>query len=362
MLRHHTIPGSLRWLSAALLSTTLAEAQDARRESEADNPQRDEPSRAATQPRPAFDRSWRRPLASRNQFPVSLMFVSLLPEGAASLSEGSTRLDIGFDYSNIIIGREAEDEFVYLDLEYLRTVIAIQHGLPATMEVGVSIPLYLYYGGFLDGFVRGFHESLGLPNFLRGQTDNGVTRYELVTGASAPFLGDEAITAFGDITLHFKKTVFETHRYAFAARTNLKLPLGEPEQLSGSGATDIGFGLVFDRITDRWGLYSNANYHLLGQPETFRVTNFFSLMVGFDYRLRPKLTVNLQFDHAESFVESKLPLFNEAAQQIALGLRLRYSERFVYEWRFVEDLSNPAPDFTFSFQIGIHWNGNDTDS
>lgn len=304
-----------------------------------------------------LERSWRRPLASRNQFPVSLMFVSLAPESASSLSRGRTRLNIDFDYSNIITGQETEDEFLYLDLEYLRTNVVVQYGLPANMEIGASFPFYVYYGGFLDGFVGGFHELLGLPNFLRGQTDNGLTRYEFVNGASSPFLGDEAVTAAGDMTVHFKKTLFENQRYAFAARSDVKFPTGNPKTLSGSGAMDAGIGIAFDRITERWGFYSNANYHFLGQPDTFSVKNFFSSMVGFDLRLKSRLTAHLQFDHAQSFVESELPLFNEAAQQVALGLRWRYSDRFVYEWRFVEDLSKPSPDFTFSFQIGIHWNG-----
>lgn len=301
------------------------------------------------------DTSWRRPLASRNQFPVSLLFVSLAPDKASSLANGRVALDIKFDYSNIISGQESEDEIFYLDLEYLRTEVELKRGLPKQMELGVSIPFYIYYGGFLDPFVSGFHELLGLPNFLRGMTENGQTRYELVTRGGAPFLGDESLTAVGDVTVHFKKTLFEKDLYAVAVRSDLKLPTGNPEKLSGSGATDLGIGAAFDRITDRWAFYTNANFQFLGQPDELRVKNFFSFMVGFDLRLKPRMTAHLQFDHARPFVESELGIFNEGAQQLALGLRWRYSDRFVYEWRFVEDLSDASTDFTFSFQIGVRW-------
>ncbi len=340
------------WMPALLLSTTVATAQTPRVD---EGPKREDPSDPSHEIEATVDRGWRRPLASRNQFPVLLMFVSLAPDRAASLSRGHTSVDVGFDYSNIIAGQETEDEFLHLDLEYLRTNVVVKHGLPAHMEIGASIPLYYYYGGFFDGLVGGLHESLGLPNFLRGQTDNGLTRYEFVSGTGVPFLGDEAITAIGDIAVHFKKTLFENDRYAFAVRSDVKSPTGKPERLSGSGATDLGLGLAFDRITERWGLYSNASYHFLGQPDGFRVRNFFSLMLGLDYRLRSRLSAHLQFDHARPFVESELPLFSRAAQQVALGLRWRHSDRFVYEWRFVEDLSKVAPDFTVSFQVGIRW-------
>ncbi len=302
------------------------------------------------------DTSWRRPLASRNQFPVSLLFVSLAPDKASSLANGRTALDLGFDYSNIISGQEIENERLFLDLEYLRTTVAFKRGLPKQMELGASIAFYHYYGGFLDSFVAGFHNLFGLPNFLRGQTENGQTRYELLTNGSTPFRGDESTTAVGDLTVHFKKTLFEKDVYAVAVRSDLKLPTGSPETLSGSGATDLGIGAAFDRITDRWAFYTNANFHFLGQPDAFRVKNFFSFMVGFDYRFKPRLTAHLQVDHARPFVESELPIFNEAAQQLALGLRWHYSDRIMAEWRFVEDLSNVSTDFTFAFQVGFRWN------
>ena len=281
--------------------------------------------------------------------------MSLAPDKASSLADGRTALDVRFDYSNIISGQESEDELFYLDLEYLRTDVELKRGLPKRMELGVSIPFYIYYGGFLDPFVAGFHNFFGLPNFLRDQTEHGQTRYELVTRGAAPFLGDESVTAVGDITIHFKKTLFEKNLFAGAVRSDLKLPTGNPDKLSGSGATDVGIGAAFGRITDRWAFYTNANFQFLGQPEAFRAKNFFSFMVGFDLRLKPRMTAHLQFDHARPFVDSPLPIFNEAAQQLALGLRWRYSDRFVYEWRFVEDLSDVSTDFTVAFQVGVRW-------
>jgi hypothetical protein len=315
------------------------------------SPESDSDDRPAT----PIDRSWRRPLASRNQFPVSLFFVSLAPDNATARANGDTALDIHFDYSNIITGQDNDDEFFYLDLEYLRTDVVIKRGLVQQIEIGASIPFYVYYGGFLDGFVTGLHNFLRLPNFLRGQTDNGQTRYEFVSGDQAPFLGEQSTSDIGDVVVHLKKTMFTSNRYALAARANLKFPTGSPEKLSGSGKTDVGFGLAFDRVTPQWGFYSNANYHFLGQPDAFRVKNFFSFMVGFDYRLKSRLTAHLQYDHARPFVESELPILKEAAQQLALGLRWRYSNRFIYEWRFVEDFSDVSPDFTFGFQVGVRW-------
>jgi hypothetical protein len=286
---------------------------------------------------------------------LALAFVSLEPDKAGALADGSTAIDIRFDYSNIITGQENDEELLLLDLEYLRTTAAIKRGLPQQIEIGASIPFYVYYGGFLDPFVSGFHDLLGLPNFLRGMTDDGETRYELTTGGATPLSGNESFTAIGDVTVHLKKTLVNEGRYALAARSDVKLPTGSLEKLSGSGATDVGIGAAFDRITDRWAMYANANYHFLGQPDALRVKDYFSFMAGVDWRFKPRLTAHLQYEHLRPFVVSQLPIFNEAAQQLALGLRWRYSERFVYEWRFVEDFSDVSPDFTIAFQLGIRW-------
>lgn len=118
---------------------------------------------------------------------------------------------------------------------------------------------------------------------------------------------------------------------------------------------DLGIGAAFDRITDRWAFYTNANFQFLGQPDEFRVKNFFSFMVGFDLRVKARMTAHLQFDHGWPFVGSDLPIFKGGAQQLALGFRWRHSDRFVYEWRFVEDLSDVSTDFTVAFRIGVRW-------
>ena len=304
------------------------------------------------------DTTWRRPLASRNQFPLSLLFVSLAPNKAGALPNGRIAVDVSFDYSNIISGQDSEDEILFLDLEYLRTTPVLALGLPHQIEIGASIPFYVYYGGFLDPFIDRFHEAFNLPNFLRGMTEYGQTRYELVGGGATPFLGEEPISDVGDLTLHFKKTLVAQNAYALAFRTDLKLPTGSVEKLSGSGATDVGIGVAFDRITDRWALYVNANYHFLGQPEALTAKDYFSFMGGFDLRLKPRLTVHAQYEHAEPSLQGMLPIFDNSARQLAVGLRWRYSDRFMYEWRFVEDLSDISPDFTVAFQLGIRWNRN----
>ncbi len=304
-----------------------------------------------------FDSSWRRPLGSRNQTPLALLFVYMTPEGAAVIEKGVLDLDIVFDYSNIIQEQQTESEFVRFDLEYLRTLVSLKRGFGRGLEIGFSLPFYAYYGGFLDGFVASFHEAFGLPNRLRGDTPYGLVDFQYRRDDQAVLSGAESFGSVGEPTIEAKKILRRTRSQALSVRGALKLPTGDPQSLSGSGATDIGLGVAFDRIGPKYGLYLNANYHFLGSPERFETRDYFSFMAGVDWRFKPRLAAVLQVDYLRPPIQGEVTSLTEPGIQMALGLRYRHSEAFAYEWRLVEDLSSFSPDFTFAFQMEIRSKG-----
>ncbi len=333
-------PALARSLCALLLSASAAAGQTEVADEEAD-----------------LDSSWRRPLGSRNQTPLALLFVYMTPDRAAAIEKGELDLDIVFDYSNIIQEQNTENEFLRFDLEYLRTLVALKRGFGSGFELGFSVPFYVYYGGFLDPFVNGFHEAFGLPNLLRGQTPNGLVDYEYRRGDRVVLAGMNSFGAVGDVALEMKKTLYERSLCALAVRGALKLPTGSPQNLSGSGATDFGLGVAFDRIGPKYGLYLNASYHFLGTPERFETRDFFSFMAGVDWRFKPRIAAVLQVDYMRPPIRGEVVNLIDPGIQLALGLRYRHSESFAYEWRLVEDLSSFSPDFTFAFQMEVRSKG-----
>lgn len=306
---------------------------------------------------PEDDSNWRRPLKSRNQTPLALLFVYMTPDRAASIEKGALDLDVVFDYSNIIQEQQTENEFLRFDLEYLRTLVALKRGFGHGVELGFEIPFYVYYGGFLDSFVSSFHEAFGLPNLLRGQTPHGLVEYQYRRGDQIVLEGKESFGAVGDLAFTAKKTLLESSPYTLSVRGALKLPTGSPENLSGSGATDFGIGAAFDRVGAKYGLYLNASYQFLGTPERFESRDYVAFMAGADWRFKPRLAALLQVDYMGPPVRGELTNLNDPGIQLGLGLRYRHSESFVYEWRLVEDLSSFSPDFTFAFQVEVRSKG-----
>lgn len=304
-----------------------------------------------------LDSGWRRPLGSRNQTPMALLVLYMTPDRAASIGKGELDLDIVFDYTNIIQEQQTENEFLRFDLEYLRTLVALKRGFGHGLELGFSVPFYIYYGGFLDPVVSSFHDVFGLPNLLRGQTPSGLVDYQYRRGDQVVLRGMRSFGAVGDITLDLKKTLYERSALALAVRGTLKLPTGDTQNLSGSGATDFGLGVAFDRIGPKYGLYLNANYHFLGTPEQFETLDFFSFMAGADWRFKPRLAAVAQVDYVRPPIRGEVINLTEPGIQLALGIRYRHSEGFTYEWRLVEDLSSFSPDFTFAFQMEVRSKG-----
>jgi hypothetical protein len=282
------------------------------------------------------------------------------PETATTLAAKDMRLVFNFDYSNTIIEKKNDQESLLLDMEHLATEIRFHAGFVKGIELGVAFPFYVMYGGFLDPFISGYHDAFGFPNEVRGRTPHNLFQYRYEVGDSVVLDRNEGTTAIGDITLQAKKALYRENKNALALRAALKLPTGNEDELTGSGHTDFGIGLAASRVGERFGGYFNINYHFLGQSERLDVKNFLSLMAAFDWRFRDTVAAVFQYEVQQSIVKSQLPILSRPAHQLVLGLRWRPSERFQFEWRLAEDISEAGPDITIAFEWTIHWAGGGT--
>ncbi len=300
---------------------------------------------------------WRKPLDNRNQFPVTLLFLNLRPARAAVPDPNQRSLFINMDYSNILIADKDDPEFLLLDSEYLRTEFRFNAGLGKGFAASVELPFYLIYGGFLDPLISSYHKTFGLPNGARSRTPENRFEYQYQVDGIDQLRRSGSTSAVGDLSLHLQKFLLAGDSHELAVRTAVKLPTGSREKLTGSGKTDLGIGLAWSRVGRRYGGYANLNYHFLGKPEGLQAKNYISFMGAFDWKFKTTLAAVVQYDYVQPFIESRLETLERGAHQIALGLRWRRSERFQFEWRFAEDLTGAAPDFTVGFLVSVNWTG-----
>lgn len=304
-----------------------------------------------------FDAAWRKPLFSRNQFPIFLLFLGFEPERAASLRAGQTSFNFDLGLSSIIkesslVTDDPTAEGLVLDYEWWRFVAQFEMGLGQGFQWSVSLPIYYRSGGFMDPFISSFHESFGIPNSVRLRTPDYLFRYKLYIDDHLALGPLRRGAVLGDTVLSLKK-VWHFSGTEFGLRAAIKAPTGPWAEAAGSGAWDLGFGLILSSYGRALGYTLNANYCLLGAPrvEGLKARDYFSFMAGLDLRLSRSLALLVQADYLDRFVTSPIPILNRRTGQLAVGLRGRLSDRSALEFRLTEDLGSPSPDFTLGLRL-----------
>jgi len=92
------------------------------------------------------------PLRLVNQQPVQLLFLQPFPDRTDVTPFRHFDVDLNVALTNTLIG-DQQDFTVNLDLEMVRTVIALRYGVHPNFEVGVTLPIIYTYGGILDHFI-----------------------------------------------------------------------------------------------------------------------------------------------------------------------------------------------------------------
>lgn len=113
-------------------------------------------------------------------------------------------------------------------------------------EIGGIWRLISYYGGFLDSFNQNFHETFGLPNAGRELVPQNEVVIDLRTDNGIDITLNHESVGFGDIDLWGKYHFFGNRYIDSAFQFGVKLPTGNLQQVTGSGAPDFTCGLLLD--------------------------------------------------------------------------------------------------------------------
>jgi len=231
-------------------------------------------------------------------------------------------------------------------------VAQFEMGLGQGFQWSVSLPLYYRSGGFMDPFISSFHEFFGIPNSVRLRTPDYLFRYKIYIDDHLAFGPLRRGAVWGDTVLSLKK-VWHFSGTEFGLRTAIKAPTGPWAEAAGSGAWDLGFGLILSSFGRPIGYTLNVNYCFLGAPrvEGLKARDYFSFMAGLDLKLSRSLAFLVQADYLDRFVTSPIPILNRRTGQLTVGLRGRLSDRSALEFRLIEDLGAASPDFTLGLRL-----------
>ena len=266
------------------------------------------------------------------------------------------------DVANNFAINSNNTERITLDGESYRFVLAARYGIAKGFECGIDIPYVAHGGGFLDGFIEGFHSFFGFPGGGREDAPRNRLLYTYAVNGSDRLNRSDSVSGLGDIRLSAAMQLYgKEDGAAVALRASLKLPTGDSGRLLGSGSTDFalwltasedyklpalghltGFGAI-------GGMVMSAGDVLKGQQRD--LAGFGSLGIGWSPLswLAFKVQAN---GHTSLYKDSSLREINRSSLQLVSGGTLGLGKSTMLDIGVSEDvIVETSPDVVFTLTM-----------
>jgi hypothetical protein len=220
------------------------------------------------------------------------------------------------------------------------------------------LPVVSHRGGFLDSIIDDWHDLWGLDSFSRdGFPEDQLTyRYQRdgITRAEV----NDTLTGIGDVRLHLGKSLLDSETANASMWLQLKLPTGDAEDLTGSGATDVAARIQGSRrVGEYTTIYGGAGLAWLGEGDLLPEMQedwAGSLTAGLSWQRWSRVALKLQLD-AQSAIydDTSLRQIGEPAAQFSIGGSFFVGERTILDFAAVEDewKGEASPDFGLHFRV-----------
>ena len=255
----------------------------------------------------------------------------------------------------------ATNEELGFDGESYYADISLDYGVADRWQLGIRIPFVRHSGGFLDATVENYHDLIGASNSAREGKRNQL-EFIYLRNNEPQFLFDDSDQGFGDVQLSATYQVLggKPEQRSIALHTGIKLPTGDEDALTGSGATDYSAGLGWtDPVTfarQNITLSANAGMLRLGDGDVLSdIQEEWVPYAGFQITYSPWQRVDLlaQIQGSGSYYDSDLSALGDPTVQISFGANIHFPKR---GWQLmlgiVEDgLSDMMPDFSLHMEL-----------
>jgi len=261
-------------------------------------------------------------------------------------------LAISYDISNDADVAERTEGDLVIDGEMQTLSLSLRRRAFERMEFGIDVPYVSHSGGSLDSVIKGWHNLVGLSNSMREDPNDqiqhsfaldGTTYYELLAPESG--LGDVQLSA-----------AYAMQNVTF--RAGIKLPTGDPDKLTGSGAADFSFGIYagstttfFDRAFDYSGFLGVL---VLGDGDVLPEFQESAVPYGgvaLRWHATDRLSLATQLSLQGSYFDIDIYEIGGNTIQFAIGGDYRF-KRTLLRLAIVEDIAAGAtPDFALHLSI-----------
>lgn len=301
------------------------------------------------------------PVKSRNMNPFIIGYAAVIPDSPFLVRQNEWRTSVKLELANNSITANAAAEEVTIDGESYLADVSLRYGYSRNLELIVDIPLLYHSGGFLDQAIKNWHNLWGMSNSRRDIFPNNQLHYQYMKDGDTIIAIDSGTGGPGDmvIGLKFSNEDLRSGATTVALRTDMKLPTGDADKLTGSGAFDAAFS-VHAANAEFVGnintiLYGGAGLVALGKgdilPDIQKELNT-SGYFGASWRATHRLALIAQLNYQSAYYESDLKQLGKNSLQLYLNAAYTDRSNVIYEVGFGENLTtSPAPDFLLYFSV-----------
>ena len=299
--------------------------------------------------------SFASPLPVRDQNPLLAGFGLPTALPAQPAEDGKWHVGIDFNWSSSAIEQSGADENLIVDAETRELRLVLQRSISRHWVARLELP-YRYTGaGNLDGFIDSWHDFFGLPEGARPLMPRDRLDIAYVRDGNSVVDLTSAAEGMGDATVATGYRWIANDRAALAAWLNVKVPTGDADKLTGSGATDVSLALAGQyRLAERWHVFGQFSATWLGDTDPAVAPQHDVVvagMVGAGYNAWRGLDLKVQFDAHSPAYESDLDYLGSAGI-LTLGGSYRFASGWQFDFGVSEDVVvDASPDVVFVFGV-----------
>lgn len=258
------------------------------------------------------------------------------------------RIDFSLSYD---VANDADDadrlgERLIIDAESQVLNLSLRRRFGERFEFGVDVPWVRHSGGYLDSVIFNFHDLVGLSNSSRDGPDD---QFRLLFEKQGEVLFDTDVptSGIGDVQVTAAMRLGKA-----ALRAGIKLPTGDPDKLTGSGAADVSLGLHGGSVTtlfDRDLAYSGfLGVLVLGDGDVMPALQRSAVPYGgaaLRWQATPKMALATQLYVQGPYFDAELDELGGNTFQLSFGADVRLRGAFL-RIAIIEDIAAAAaPDF-----------------
>jgi hypothetical protein len=289
------------------------------------------------------------PLRLVNQQPVQLLFLQPFPAPAEVTPFRHMDVDLNVALSNTLVGDNNAELTANLDLEMVRTVLALHYGVSPNLEVGLTLPIIYTYGGILDRFILGVERTItpkGERPLRKNQTAGAFT-YQVSRGKRPFIQGQGDALGIGDVVLQAKAKILPEQDWwpALGLRAAVKFPSGDPDRAFGSGAFDGSLGVLLQKSFRRFTFYVNGDVTIPGQAFNdvgVSLHPFFLGLFAIEFRVSRPVSLVLQVRGATRPFHDTINILDRRLLETDLGVNWALSRQLVLQAGLAQDQFNSA--------------------